>query len=273
MHILNAVLVVVSISFVMGCASTIPVTEYCPEAQQNVFPFFFEGQPIAAIKTESAFMLLALEPTQLGSTIYLRLWVLYQNTSDQPYLLEPLKFADLTTTRISWSKSESSVAESPTKVLKHISDEKAALMIAQAIGGVLQATAVKPTTTTTHGYMSSESGVSLFSGTTVADDQQKKRDAVSAQTAKVITNTAIWYDLYLHSVSQGILRRNTVFPGQGVNGYVYFPFPRKVSRHHRLFHGYEDFLQLARSMDYLHVIAITMPTGVMSIKFIPIEGE
>lgn len=257
----------------MGCAIAVPVpvTKYCPEPQQNVFSFFADGQPIAAVQTQDAFLLMFLDPTMLGNMSYMRLWILYQNTSSQPYLLEPLKFASLMTTRISKNRSESCVAESPTKILKHISDEKAALMIAQAIGGALLAMTVRPTTTTTHGYVNSGPTTSSFSVVTTANDGAQKRDAASSQTAEAIANTAMWYDVYQRSVSKGILRKNTVFPGQSVNGYIYFPSPHKMTGRTPSRSG--AYKRYIRSMDYMHVIAITAITGIESIKFMPIAGE
>ena len=269
MCIRNTVLAIVLFSFFVGCASTVvPVTKYNPEPQQNVFPFFTKGQPIAAVQIQDAFMLMALEPTRLG---YIRLWVLYQNTSDEPYLLEPLKLASLTTTRISKHKSESCSAESPTKILKYISDEKAVLMIVQTIGGALQAMAVAPSTTSTHGYVNSGSSISSFSATTTVNDELEKRANVFSRTAEAMMNTAMWYDIYKRSVSNGLLRKNTVFPGQSVNGYIYFPFPSNLTS--RTTWRSEAYKRYIRSMDYMHVVSINTATGIESIKFMPIEGE
>lgn len=254
MRICGAILAIVLTLFTMGCASVVPVTKYCPEPQQNVFTFFTDGQPIAAIQTEDAFLLLALEPAMAGNSPYMRLWMLYQNMSNSPYLLEPLKFATLATTRISKDESISCVAESPTRILKHISDEKAALMIIQAIGGTLQAVAVQ------------SNAVAM--------------DSVSRQTAAAITNTAIWYDIYKNSINKGILRKNTVFPRQSVNGYIYFPFPNKLTDRiaDQSIYGeatsydmtYDNYI---RSMDYMHVIKIATSEESKNIKFMPIEGE
>ena len=101
MNIPKSTLILILISIVVGCASTTPVTKYLPEQRQNVFPFFTSGQPIAAVQADEAFMLMSLEPTHVAGRPYIRLWLLYQNTSDQPYLLEPLKFTTLTTKCIS----------------------------------------------------------------------------------------------------------------------------------------------------------------------------
>jgi hypothetical protein len=245
---------------VLGCASTVPVTKYLPEQTENVLPFFTAGQPIAAVETPRSFLLLSLEPTVLANRPYVRLWILYHNISQEPYLLEPLRFTSLTITSISLGRSESSDPESPTKILADISNEKASALIMQAIGGTLQAMAARPTTAVTR----FDDGSSAT--TTVYDETEKQERAVD-RTASAMVNTAMWYEIYQNSVSDGILRRNTVFPGQSVNGYIYFPFPTKERLYRR---EKERYL---RSMNYLFTVGMDLPDDKQSISFTPIEGE
>ncbi len=264
--------ILILISIVLGCASTKPFTKYLPEQQENVFPFFTSGQPIGAIETAEAFLLLSLEPTYVAGRPYIRLWMLYQNTSDKPYLLEPLQFVTLTSTHISKDKSKSSQPESPTKILAHISNDKAATMIMQAIGGTLEQMAVKPTTTRTETYEIANGGVRTSTAITTVDDESKKRGEIHDRTVNAMMNTAIWYELYQSSVSEGILRRNTIFPTQSVNGYIYFPFswPGGLDWGYRRYRDQDLFL---RSMDYIYSVSFVTAEGDQDIKFVPIEGE
>jgi hypothetical protein len=235
-----------------------------------VFPFFTSGQPIAAIESDEAFMMLSLEPTHIASRPYIRLWLLYQNTTDTPYLLEPLNFVTLTTTRLSRSKTQSSTPESPTKILAHISNEKAITLIAQAIGGTLQEMSVKPTTSKTIIDDSAIPGRRL-TATTVVNDREEKISDVRDRTSQAMWDTAIWYDVYENSINKGILRRNTVFPGQSVNGFIYFPFP--LPRDAETAGPFRDTGDYYRTMDYMHVVAIGLESETLNIEFLPIEGE
>lgn len=252
--------IILMITFFTGCASTVPEPKFMPEQSQNVFPFFTKGQPIAAVQSTSAFMLMSIEPTILANRRYVRLWILYQNTSEEPYLLEPKRFVSLTITSISKGKTGTSTPESPTKILADISNEKALSMIMQAIGGTLQAMAAGPTTAETRFNDGS-------SATTTIYDQQEKRDIVADRTANTMANTAMWYEIYQNSISDGILRRNTVFPGRSVNGYIYFPFP--TGRKWR-YADNESYLSSAN--EFLRV-DLDLPGTSQSIYFTPIEGE
>ena len=248
------------ITFFTGCASTVPEPKFMPEQSQNVFPFFTRGQPIAAIQSANAFMLLSLEPTILADRRYFRLWILYQSTSEEPYLLEPKRFVSLTITSISKGKTGTSTPESPTKILADISNEKALSMIIQAIGGTLQAMAARPTTAETRFNDGS-------SATTTINDQQEKRDMVADRTANAMANTAMWYEIYQNSISDGILRRNTVFPGRSVNGFIYFPFPAR-----RKWNEADNENYPSNVNEFLRV-DLDLPGESRNIYFTPIEGE
>ena len=249
--------IILMITFFTGCASTVPEPKFMPEQSQNVFPFFTRGQPIAAIQSANAFMLLSLEPTILADRRYFRLWILYQNISEEPYLLEPLRFVSLTITSISKGKSGTSTPESPTKILADISNEKALSMIMQVIGGALQTMAARPTTAETRFDDGS-------SATTTFNDQREK---ATDRAAKAMANTAMWYEIYQNSIGEGILRRNTVFPGRSVNGLIYFPFPagRKWK--------YEDNARHPSNVNEFLRVDLDLPGESRNIYFTPIEGE
>lgn len=251
----------------LGCASSVPETKYLPNEAPNVSPFFSNGQPLAALQTDEAFLLLSLEPAVLGDANYMRMWLLYRNTSDTPYLLEPLKFATLTTTQISNQKSAAVLPESPTAILADISNEAAAALIVQAVGGALQAATVQPTRTSTHGTVQSNSGTAQFLATTEANDLAEKRARALDRTSEALTSTSAWYDFYTTSLNQGILRRNTVFPKQSVNGYIYFPLPDGAVRWRD--RGGRYF----QSKRYMHDIECRLLSGARVVRFLPIEGE
>ncbi len=252
--------IVLIIAFFLSCATTIPETKYMPRESDDVFPFFTKGQPIAAVQSDNAFILLSMERTILANRRYFRLWILYQNISEEPYLLEPLKFTTFTLTSVSENKTGTSNPESPTKILADISNEKALSLIVQAIGGSLQSMAANPTTAETRFNDGS-------SATTTIYDQQEKKDTIADQTANAMANTAMWYDLYQNSISDGILRRNTIFPGQSVNGFIYFPFP--IGRKWRN----DSYTVYTSQKSYFLRLDLDLPGVSHSIYFEPIKGE
>ena len=263
-------------SVLFGCSGPsqfTPMTKYLPEQHENVFPFFSKGQPIAAVQSRETFLLLSLEPTYITGKPYMRLWLLYQNLSDKPYLLEPLNFCSLTTTRISKGISESSVPESPTTILAHISNEKEKKRILTAIGGALQSLAVKPSTATTQVQEGYGYGKPVVTATTTLHDEAAKRAEVLNRTSESIADTEMWYDIYRKSISEGILRRNTVFPGQSVNGYIYFPFPLPSEIGEKSGPLCMDYVNFFYSRDFKHIVFLDVTTEPKEIEFMPIAGE
>ncbi len=195
---------------------------FAPVPTVHVSCVWSNGQAIAAVQGDSISMWLVLESTNLSSTRYMRLWCMFQNRSQGEFLFEPRTTFSIQATDPKKAVTFSLEPESPQHVLAQISDDKTSALIFAAIAGAFRAfkaQQVPPTTITGTG---SQSGNGF-----VVNDAQEKRDALSeratAQTIQAATNTATWYDTFSSSVSEGVLRRNTMFSGKTVNGYVYFP--------------------------------------------------
>jgi len=294
----SIVLGLLTMIITLGCASTLPVTKYLPREDENVLPFFSAGQPIAALETTTEFILLAVEPVIMFGDPYVRLWVLFNNRADDHYLLEPLKFATLEVTSKLNEKLVTSEPESPTKILAHIKNEKAVAQIMLGIGGALQSIGTSPTKAQTKFSDGS-------SATTTFNDSDEKRSVIVDKTLNSMTNTALWYDIYANSISEGILKRNTIFSGQSVNGYIYFAVPKQIFYEERKrkrgpstgnwAHSAYDDTRTENSSDsmatdaydvntfdsgnYLHdmnlvfTLNLDLPDGQMKVVFAPIEGE
>jgi len=201
-----------------GCASTRPPIIYLPTQNSEVMSFYRNGLPFGFVSTDSSLIIILLDPTDVAGTEYMRLWLLYKNNSNTPFLFEPLEAVKLSFLSIKAKKEsfDNITPKSPTRILAHIKNEKTVNLIAQTIGGALKAISTEPTTIT------SQEGDKW-----VVNDRDAKVDAVRSKTMTSIMNTSILYDIYMSSVSSGILRRNTIFPGESVNGYIYFPLPVK----------------------------------------------
>lgn len=232
----RVILLLTSLMF-LNCASTKPPVIYLPTQNSEVMSFYRNGLPIGVVNTDSSFIIVLFEPTDVGDIDYMRLWLLYKNNSNTPYLLEPLKAVKFYIQ--GKKKSYNNIfPESPTKILANIENEKAVSLIAQAIGGALQAMS------TEHPY---------------------ERERAIDRTTSSIGNTVILYDIFKESINSGILRRNTVFPGESVNGYIYFPLPI-----YEISYGKYDAINTAK---YNYRLYIITQDDTKSIDFMPASGE
>jgi len=256
----RVILLLTSLMF-LNCASTKPPVIYLPTQNSEVMSFYRNGLPIGVVNTDSSFIIVLFEPTDVGDIDYMRLWLLYKNKSNTPYLLEPLKAVKLSILSIKGDRKsfDDITPESPTKILAHIKNEKTVSLIAQAIGGTLKAMSAQPTTIT-----------SPKGDKWVVNDRDTKVDAIESKTMASMVNTAILYDIFQNSVNTGILRRNTIFPGESVNGYVYFPLPK--TKHTTPFYPYveEDLIEPEH---YNYKFSISTQFGSKVIEFTPAEGE
>ena len=100
----------------------------------------------------------------------------------------------------------------PSVLTNYINNVAANEMIMKSVGAALQSISVQNT------KISSQSGTVLAE----VSDAQEKRNSISSQLSNDLQSTSSWYSLYSKSVSQGLLRRNTIMPEQSVNGYVFF---------------------------------------------------
>jgi hypothetical protein len=242
---------------VAGCASTVPLTVFQPRDTASVKSFFHAGAAIGAVYGDSVFALVQMEPfyLQQEGKDYARLWLLIQNRSSRPMLVEPLKCAVLriesTGDASNWTPV-SFTPSSPTKILATISNAQAVSQILSGIGATLEAVAAQPTSATT-----TSSTDLRWSETTTFNDKAEKQRAIHDRESARASAANDWYESFKGSVNQGILRRNTLFAGDGVNGYIYFQVP---------FHQPDATVRR-------YVVTLELPGGEQVATFDPIEGE
>ena len=249
-----ALFLVLSAIALFGCATLKPPSIFVPHPQSDVTYYYRNGMPIVVAKVESSLVCFVVEPNAvLGPAAYIRLWVLFQNNSHSNLLLEPMKFFRLTP-HGGPDTLEAVVPEAPAKVLASISNAAAAHIIFQSIGGTLKALSTEPAPLTNSTGERSQ-----------LNDRQDKTDKSSEQTNASVARTASLYRAYANSASSGILKRNTVLPGESVNGFVYFPFPK--SKEGSNTRGYIDLTKYELRLEIL------TPVGSMSVDLTRLEGE
>ena len=139
--------------------------------------------------------------------------------------------------------------EKPSIILNHIDNQKLIANISTAIGGWAKELSTESTTITSE----TESGKTIRS---TVNDAKENRATVRNETDQSIASTSYWYDTYNNSVSQGLLRKNTIFPNHSVNGYICFP---------------ADGIQTGMETEYQFLINI--PKNICIIKFSIMQGE
>jgi hypothetical protein len=198
-----------------GCANQKFIV-YEPSTSDVVSSFFSNGIPIGSYSSNDEFVLFSVDEAQLFGKAYLRVWLLYENLTDNSYLLEPYNVIKLQAEKENSFYSEYE-AESPSKILSAIDEAEATAMIFKAIGGALESMAVEGTT------VKSNTGEVY-----TVNDKKEKQNQILQNNQIGLQNTANWYSLFRNSISSGVLRKNTVFPNQSVNGYIYFPLGKVI---------------------------------------------
>jgi len=322
------------ILFFTGCAPTIIPTIYAPIERENVKCIYSKGQAIAAVKTSDFSFLCLLDQASIGGEPYFRMWLLCNNNSEAPFLLQPSEmfqfvfdhspvqakandtlaalikscikpsnqkflypeeerkrvnltindvkipaywvgqtqsdylFINLHSRSLLLIKLGTSIniedletggeehitkytlsPEKPAVILNNIDNQKLMANITTAIGGALEEISTRPTTITTK----SESGETIQS---TVNDKREKQAVVRDKTNQSIASTSYWYDLYSGSVSEGLLRKNTIFPNRSINGYMCFPTARVYP-----------------GIPYDYHFLINIPNNNCDIQFVPAQGE
>jgi hypothetical protein len=100
-----------------------------------------------------------------------------------------------------------------------------------------------------------------------ANDMSEKQDKIKENSARRFYNTALWYDIYRNSTSASVLKKNTLFPYQAVNGFIYFQMKNFAQ-----FTDIENTSEKSRSK-YKYTLAVNTPNGMKNISFTAIPGE
>jgi len=256
MNYLKKVLVLSSL-FIVGCASTVPNNVFLPVETSKTIPFFRNGIPIAAGFTDSTFILTSIEPSDgyPGGSRAIRLWLLFKNNAHKPFLLKPLEHVTLTCEDLEKGTSKTITPISPTLLSAAIENEKRTIQTLQIIGGTLKNLAAQPTTINDN-----------YGNSWQVNDLEEKKERILAKTIDNTSNTAYWYEIYKRSLYSGILKKNTIFFNESVNGLIFFPISPSL---------YGDMLNVTekKRKRYKYTVTVQTPDGMKSTTFTAIPGE
>jgi hypothetical protein len=220
-------------------------TVYYPSPTATSNTYYLNGIPFSANNGDSTYFVMAMETDKVAGKPYMRLWLLYQNKTNSPYLLEPLKILKLLIH--AKDKIHNQIPTSPSEILSRINSEKLSIQILQVIGGALQTVSTS---------MNPEATITDPSGGVYKINDENVGGKIGARTAANMQSTAYMYEAYKNSINNVILRRNTVFKDKNIMGYVYFDIS-----------GIN--LKKATKLD----LFINTQDGIQLIEFTPQEGE
>jgi hypothetical protein len=243
------------VTLFVGC-STIPKYPYVyePTKGAEVFSYYVLGTPYAAIETDCADIRMSIGPTMLNQKYYMRVFISYNNLSDQPFLFYPLDSLSLCIEDN--DKSNIISATSPNEIVRSIDITKNTALFFQALSGGIEAAAVRPTTINGPG------------GTYKIDDVARKQQLAIDRAAGNMAVTDVLGEGLKTSFSSTVLRRHTIFPGGSLAGFAYFQAPG-----HTAPKGISERALAAYIASHRFNITIRTACGVQTVQFVPAPGE
>jgi hypothetical protein len=236
----------------VGCASTRPPHVYEPSPQPGTQVVYADGTPIAWVSTDCCLIAASVQPASVGGNLYIRAYVLYENRSAEQMLFEPRSALGLGASQDGKAFPMQAPCP-PTKVLARIENEKNAALLFGALVGAVNMATVPPTTITGPGNQRWR-----------VDDSWQKRQEVADRTAGQMEAVESNANAMQGGVGWGLLRRNTVFPGGAVGGFVYFPVPFAPDR---------TGIREKDLAGYAYRLAVATPCDTVHVDFIAAEGE
>jgi hypothetical protein len=236
------IILVISLIALSGCTPQRELFTYDVADSPEVSSFFVDGLSIAAVETDSCYVSLSVPSNaHIGGYGHLKVWFLYQNLGSSQYLLRPWSNLILHLINNKNGKEYEIHAETPNGLLKKIDKQEGQTSFLSLLGGVLQSANTLSSNSPSN-YKASE--VSYIAQSTVSD----------------ISSINHWYSVMRGSVSSAVFKKNTIFPNESSNGYVYFP----LQTEERSFTN-----KMFKSEDYSIVIDVITPTRTVKVHFNP----
>lgn len=177
---------------------------YEPVESESVRKYFVNGIPVAAVERPDSLVLMSFDGVRIEEVSYLRMWLVYFNSKKAPVLLDPVNSTKLVT------PFGEVRPESPSVLVNKMEQQKLRDLGNDRLMNALNALST---------YASAVSR-----GADPAAAQAAAGNVSQAGNARAMERAAI-YDSAKETVSSGLLRKNTVFPSKGVQGFLYFRIP------------------------------------------------
>lgn len=237
--------------FISGCSSQSQLvkkyeTIYEPVTENGIVMYYISGFAFGAYGTDKYSIIFNVQPSSILDNNFLTFWLLYKNTDDKEYLLEPSKIIKMTAWKNNIKKYDIT-PESPLVILQGIEESKQEDLISTAIAGAFKSITAKTESSLDHNL---------------------------DKTERKIDNIKSWYDLYSESVNDKILRKNTIFKDKSINGLVYFYSPLGEFQREYTLHGQKYNTETRFNFsEYDIKITIALPDGTKELTFKKVAGE
>jgi len=228
-------LVVVGFVFMGGCARQLGPPMICTTDDLNGgIQYYFDGTPILDFETETAGVSVSLIPTTLSLTKVLRVDLTILNVTETAFDFDP---GDHIWLQIMTSDKEFPVWTPlpPYKIRNSLAQVRAEHSFAMRLLGALR------------------------SASYAADGDNLTANVVATQARNDADNYEHMSEQYADLLVNSMLRRNTVFPGELVTGYMYFVLSSTQS--------WDDI------RDDRFRLTIELPDGTREMTFEIIDGE
>ncbi|MBX7047286.1 MAG: hypothetical protein K1X86_15760 [Ignavibacteria bacterium] len=239
------------ILLISGCSSESHLVQkyeriYEPVKDNGMIMYYISGFAFGAYSTDKYSIIFNVQPAFIFDQNFLTFWLLYKNTDDKEYLLDPSKIIKMTAWKNGVKKYEIK-PESPIALLEDIEESKQEDIVSTAIIGAFKSLNAKT---------------------------EKEQENTIDKTERKIENIRSWYDLFSESINDKILRKNTIFKDKSVNGLVYFyspfgPYQRQYTLHGQTYNVENRF----NFSEYEIRVSILLPDGMKEIKFKNVAGE
>jgi hypothetical protein len=216
-----------------------------------VIPFFVEGQPYAFVMSDCASIVAAFAPEVLVDKIYLRVFLQYENSSSESFLLEPLNDLTLNCRRESDTFSGLKPV-SPTVIEARFDNQKTIDILALSFSGAVESAIAHPTR------------VRGAKETWTVEDTDAKRREIADRTRRVVNAVDTSARASKSSVLDMVLKRHTLFPESTYSGFAYFEVPFVAGGR-----GSPE----SKLADCVYDLQIQTPCGQQTVRFRATPGE
>jgi hypothetical protein len=229
-----------------GCSSSRPILTYDAKQTDNITAIYVDGLSIATCYTDSSYFSLSInQRSVIGGYSYLRVWFLFQNLGETPYLLKPWTILKLSIIDTITAKRYSINPSTPNELLTKINKQEASQNFLSILGGALQS-------------------INVSSSNLPSRIKTAENINIANETAANMLATQAWFDVVRSSVSSNMLNKNTVLQNASVNGFVYFPL---------LIEGKIFSREIFKTKKLKCVIDVLTPSGIREVEFIPTDLE
>ncbi|NMB74442.1 MAG: hypothetical protein GYA21_04855 [Myxococcales bacterium] len=226
-----------------------PTMIMLPEVPEGRYLFFSDGIPYAVSDNTCSTLMSSMGFDYVAGYKYIKVYLAYRNTTEKEVLFYPGKTMRIIPRGIKGA-DKPILPDSPSTLAASVETSAAMTKAAIATFGWAQTMYLAPTVAST------TDGKTIL----INNKTQQQLEVMRDTRDQIATVDRYAHEAVAH-VSSSTLKRNTVFPGQTVSGFVFFPFPFNIP------------LENERRRGCSIQLEIETPCGMTTIVYNPADGE